>query len=435
MTETAGARYVWYGDEFIGTAETLATVAAAGLRSCLFLAPPTAEQWARVGPLDVLGIAGDSRGWSQAAIAERLAPVREFFHRLDPAVTHYQCASTFDGAAERGHLGAAMRALRSARHGSGPALVVGGQPGMGRFCAFGQLFATASQFGEVYRIDRHPGLGRPPAAPTREADLRVHLSSLGLGPVATIDLRRLDADDDESIDRAIDTFAAEGAQSILFDATHAWHLIRIGELIWRRALRRPVLTLGPGSVAQALIAAWPQARPASGDMSRVPPADGPAFLLIGSLSPVTAGQIVAAGDNCARVDLDVVELTSSPEAIEDYVRQCASLLNAGRSVIARTSVRPVPTPTPVARATSRLLSRVLAEAPAVRRICTAGSDTSLGALRELGPWAMQWAGGFGPGVPMFRVCADDPRIDGLELVLKGGQMGGLDLFARVIDGN
>jgi uncharacterized protein YgbK (DUF1537 family) len=47
---------------------------------------------------------------------------------------------------------------------------------------------------------------------------------------------------------------------------------------------------------------------------------------------------------------------------------------------------------------------------------------------------LRWAGSLGPGVPLLRVAADAPGIDGLELMLKGGRMGAPDVFVRLLDG-
>ncbi|HEX2114148.1 MAG TPA: four-carbon acid sugar kinase family protein, partial [Alphaproteobacteria bacterium] len=51
-------RIGYYGDDFTGATDTLATATQAGLRAVLFLAPPTQAQLDAVGPLDCLGIAG-----------------------------------------------------------------------------------------------------------------------------------------------------------------------------------------------------------------------------------------------------------------------------------------------------------------------------------------------------------------------------------------
>ena len=83
---------------------------------------------------------------------------------------------------------------------------------------------------------------------------------------------------------------------------------------------------------------------------------------------------------------------------------------------------------------ARLLRRVLQLAPQVRRVGVAGGDTSSFALRELAPCALRWGGSLAPGVPLLRMQADDPVLDGVELMLKGGQMGPPDVFGRLLNG-
>jgi uncharacterized protein YgbK (DUF1537 family) len=39
-----------------------------------------------------------------------------------------------------------------------------------------------------------------------------------------------------------------------------------------------------------------------------------------------------------------------------------------------------------------------------------------------------------PGAPLCRAWSREPRRDGLEIVLKGGQMGGTGFFGSVRDG-
>ena len=88
----------------------------------------------------------------------------------------------------------------------------------------------------------------------------------------------------------------------------------------------------------------------------------------------------------------------------------------------------------VALCCARLLQRVLQLAPQLRRVGVAGGDTSSFALREVAPWALHWAGSLAPGVPLLRMLADDPVLDGVELMLKGGQMGPPDVFERLLSG-
>jgi len=55
-------------------------------------------------------------------------------------------------------------------------------------------------------------------------------------------------------------------------------------------------------------------------------------------------------------------------------------------------------------------------------------------VQALGAWALGHAGTLATGVALTRVHADAPRLDGLELMLKGGQMGPPDVFERLVRG-
>src|SRR4051812_39941199 len=183
-------RLGWYGDDFTGATDTLAVLTQAGLRAMLFLGVPSDAQLARAadalgGPLDAVGIAGAARSMPPARMAAELEPVGAFFARLAPPVLHYKVCSTFDSAPGIGSIGAAVRALRP--HVQNPLVsIVGGQPSLGRYCAFSNLFAAAGRGGAVERIDRHPTMRQHPVTPMQEADLRRHLALQGLEPVAAL---------------------------------------------------------------------------------------------------------------------------------------------------------------------------------------------------------------------------------------------------------
>jgi uncharacterized protein YgbK (DUF1537 family) len=81
-----------------------------------------------------------------------------------------------------------------------------------------------------------------------------------------------------------------------------------------------------------------------------------------------------------------------------------------------------------------LLLRAVLEQVQVSRVGIAGGDTSSHAVQTLAAWGLEWLGQIDAGVPLLRVHADDRRIDGLELMLKGGQMGCDDLFKALISG-
>lgn len=441
--------YAWYGDDFTGASDTLATLAAAGLRTLLFVGLPTPAQWAAAGPLDAVGLAGIARALGPEAQRAELAPVADFMATLGPAITHYKCCSTFDSTPDVGNLALGVLALRQPAH--DPVVVVlGGQPSLGRFCAFGNLFATVQAGGDVHRIDRHPTMSRHPVTPMHEADLRRHLAAQGLPDAALIDLRVLDDAAaqtgpamSDTLGRAVRQALRAAPPALLFDATRQEHLAAIGQWLWQRAGQRPQLVLGASSVAQAALAHWPggaaalHAAPchASGPR-RVPASLAPVFLLVGSLSPVTAVQVQHARSLYETVDVDPVTLLGQPAALESLARRCAATLAQGRPVMARTTAPGAVSPPPleVAGLCSALLARVLALSPATRRVGVAGGDTSSLALRALGAWGLSWQGQLATGVALTRLHADSHALHGLEILLKGGQMGPPDIFTRLLLG-
>jgi 3-oxoisoapionate kinase len=64
-------------------------------------------------------------------------------------------------------------------------------------------------------------------------------------------------------------------------------------------------------------------------------------------------------------------------------------------------------------------------------VVLAGGDTSSHAVAQLGLHALTWAAATEPGAPLCRGHSDTAALDGLELVLKGGQVGSKDFFERV----
>jgi uncharacterized protein YgbK (DUF1537 family) len=435
MTSAPCLKYLWYGDDFTGASDTLATFASAGLRALLCLGVPPAERLQSIGALDALGIAGAARTMSPEEMTAELEPVGRYAAEARVPLLHYKCCSTFDSSPDIGSLGAAMRILR--RHVPNrftPA--IGGQPSLARYCAFGNLFAGAGAGGEIFRLDCHPTMSVHPSTPMHEADLRRHLQAQGTDDIGLVDWRKLGSASTDELDAMIGE-----RETVLFDALDETHLAAIGDIVWRRAERAPLLAVGASSVAQAAIAHWRKLglAPAHGPEAGVKPATGPVMLLVGSQSPVSAQQTAHAlsGDGLYQA----VSIDPSRRAVDvlDFAEEadiCARLLGEGCSVLAH--LGPVaehgPSRLAVAQACGRLLKRLLRRADAVRRVGIAGGDTSSLSVEALGIWALGFAGTLAPGVSLTRVHADDTALDGLELMLKGGQMGPQDIFARLLRG-
>ena len=441
---TPAPAVVYYGDDFTGATDTLGTAARAGLRALLFLKTPDAARLEHAGPLDVLGIAGAARAMTPQEMQLELAPVAALFRSLGARVLHYKTCSTFDSAPHIGSIGAAVRALRGAVEQPWTA-IVGGQPNLGRHCLFGNLFAAAGAGGEVFRIDRHPTMSRHPVTPMREADLRQHLAGQGLADVRSIPFTAVAHGSDtleETLQRALHPPSpATPPDAVLFDVADAAQLATIGQVLWARARRNTLLAVGPSSVVDALASALVGPRNGAQPVPRlVTPAPGPVLVLAGSLSPVTARQ-VAAARSFDLVWLDASGLAQRDAAtLERHARDIANRLVSGRNVLACTrSLEQQPLergidPQALARAGGDLLARVLAMAP-LQRVGVAGGDTSSHAVQALDAWGLSYVADMGAGTSLCRVHSDDAALDGLEIMLKGGQMGSDDVFERLVRGS
>jgi len=430
-------RVCWYGDDFTGATDTLAEVSRAGLRSLLFLGVPTPEQLRRAGPLDALGIAGAARAMAPDQMEIELRAVGRFMAGTGARVLHYKCCSTFDSAPHVGSIGVAIRELR--RHMPNPLVpILGGQPGIGRYCSFAQLFARAGSAPEIHRIDRHPVMSQHPVTPMHEADLRLHLAAQGVADIRSLPHiaypRLRQATDAPGVEDWIDSVIETSDGPVLFDVTDDEQLPVIGRLIWRAAACVPLLAVGPSSVQQALARAHSPGR-ATTPCAALPPAAGPVLIVAGSLSPVTARQI-AACQQYTRQPLHVQRLLDDPDYAAQQVRLAASSLADGRNVLVHTD-RPAQAVTAqqaaaTASGTARLAAAIVAASAQagkrLARIGIAGGDTSSQATLALGLWGLAFRSVLAPGVTVSVARSDDPVIDGVELMLKGGQMGGDRLF-------
>lgn len=458
----AAPRFAWYGDDFTGATDTLAVLAQAGLRAMLFLGVPGAAELSAAGPLDAVGMAGAARAMDPVAMQLELARAGQFFKSISPTVLHYKVCSTFDSSPTSGSIGCAIRALRPfVEHHWVP--IVGGQPSLGRYCAFSNLFAAAGTGGTVHRIDRHPTMRRHPVTPMNEADLRVHLAQQGLADLPALHFPQYNSSGD-TLDTLLAALLQGQPQAVLtptlLDLTDTSQLALVGRLIWQQACQQRLLAVGSSAVAQALVAHWQLERAkesASGMLEttkREPestaslgaPAQDPVFVLAGSLSPMTARQVQAAKDYL-HIPVDAALLVTETGRGGYAERVATSICNAldqGHHVMACTAspnaeppanVVAVPADA-VAQASARLLARVVQtqarRGTPLRRIGIAGGDTSSQAVLSLDLWGLSYKGTLCPGVTLSRAHSHDPDHDGLLLMLKGGQMGDENLFSRLL---
>jgi uncharacterized protein YgbK (DUF1537 family) len=425
---------LWYGDDFTGATDTLGTATRAGLRALLFLRRPTDAQLAAAGALDCVGLAGAARSMDPDAMRAELQDVVPLFRQLGARVLHYKLCSTFDSAPAVGSIGVALQTLRAALPGVRTA-IVGGQPDLGRYCVFGNLFARAGSDGEVHRIDRHPTMARHPVTPMGEADLRRHLALQGLERLGLLPLVAV-RDTPSALQAQWEALADTAPDGALFDVVDNADLERIGALLWREADRAPLLVAGASGVVQALAPAIAPGRPNQAAVA-VAPARGPVLVLAGSLSPVTAEQVRHAA-SYETIRLDPQALVGQPGPCADAAQRITALLREGRHVLACTVAPGQSAPQAIdtralALAGGSLLAEVLRAVP-LARVGVAGGDTSSYAVQALDAWGLSYLAAAAPGVALCRLHSDDAALDGTEIALKGGQMGTPDLFERLVHG-
>ena len=162
---------------------------------------------------------------------------------------------------------------------------------------------------------------------------------------------------------------------------------------------------------------------------------------------MTAAQIAQATerDGFAKLRVDPAALIGSDAAMAHAVTRAVGLLSEGRDVLLLTAEGPddmatLPDGAEAGAFNERLgtvLGHVLREVLAqsgVRRAVVAGGDTSSHATQQLALHALTVAAPLAPGCPLCVGYSDDPALAGLEIALKGGQMGQTDLFHRAKTG-
>jgi uncharacterized protein YgbK (DUF1537 family) len=428
--------YCYYGDDFTGSTDVLEQLAGNGVASVLFLGAPTAAQLARFSACQAIGFAGDARSRTPEWMSAHLPAIFTRMRDLGPAIVQYKVCSTFDSAPRRGNIG---RALEIGREVFATQTVPVGvaAPHLGRFVVFGTLFAAAGD--QVYRIDRHPTMARHPATPMDEADLRLHLAKQSNLAIGLVDLRAFQSD------HAREQFRLQadgGAQAVLLDGVDAAMLQQAGQLLCELAeASRPLFTVGSSGVTASLIAHWRKVGVIAAEVQSVTATRADQILVIsGSCSAVTAWQILWAKQNgFASLELDAAALShGGPEAVNAAAELALQLLRSGRDTVLYTALG-TPTGSTHDKELGLALGRLmlaLVQQTGVRRVVLCGGDTSSHAVQQLGLTALTFAGTLAPGAPLCRAHADEMSgLDGLELVLKGGQIGPEDFLRVARDGN
>jgi uncharacterized protein YgbK (DUF1537 family) len=427
----------YYGDDLTGSTDVMEALASRGVPTVLFTQQPTKAQREKFSDVRAIGLAGSSRSETPAWMDEHLTPALAWLKTLGADFCHYKVCSTFDSSPAIGSIGRAIDIGQKIFAQDNVPLVVGA-PQLKRYTAFGNLFAAYQ--GRTYRIDRHPVMARHPVTPMTEADLRLHLAKQTDKIVGLVDMTMLQADD---VDQHADAIA-QGAEVILFDVSDLATQRNVGRQLARRR-GGCVFVVGSSGIEYALLTEWERA----GLIADAPrfaepgPVDRIA-VVSGSCSATTERQIhYAEAHGFEAVAIDPKGLARGAEALVDRaIRTGLESLSRGQSVVLYTALGPesdvgAQFENESARhAIGRALGDIqaaLIERAGLRRAVIAGGDTSSHALRQLDVYALTTRLPLPttPGSPLCLAHSDKPAFDGLEIALKGGQVGSDDYFHKI----
>jgi uncharacterized protein YgbK (DUF1537 family) len=447
-----GPLVAFYGDDFTGSSAVMEVMAFAGLQSVMFLDIPDPGTLARFPSARCIGIAGIARSQPPDWMERELPSVFDALEKLGAPITHYKICSTLDSSPCIGSVGKALDlalavfARRSGAAGWQP--LVTAAPAIRRYQAFGTLFASYGA--EIYRLDRHPVMQCHPVTPMDEADVCTHLRRQTAHPFALIDLVAMKAGRAEA--RLAETRAA-GNSTIALDVIDDDTLETAGSLIWANR-GTGLFALGSQGLEYALVAHWrkagllppPPTPPVPAATSLLP-------VVSGSVSPVTAEQIDwAIGHGFEFIPLDAATAPDPARwhaALETATNHAADALAAGRSpivatargpkdpavarlgeAIARAGADPTAINQRIGEGLGQILDRLI-RVPCITRAAVLGGDSSGHVCRALGITALEAAAPLAPGCPLCHAHAAAAPADGLEIALKGGQMGGLDILGTI----
>lgn len=394
---------VFLGDDFTGASDSLATYSGRGWPARLVLNADGATDG-----LMALGLPTDMRSIGPEAALAEIKKLWPQVAEADPRVLHFKVCSTFDSSPSVGSIGAVAVDLID-RFKPDVVAVIGGQPSLGRYCVFGNLFAKGPD-GAVHRIDRHPVMGRHPVTPMFEADLRVHLAKQGFAGLELVSFAGL-ADVDALAQRL-------RREPVLLDVVTPHDQSLIAQALALAGGRQ--LLIGASSVAE-ILSASPQSAVLPEQVAL--PASKSLLVFAGSRSANTLEQV------CNAQTFRKLPLT--PEGLHNdrLSREAVGLLQAGHPVL----VHLIPdadyglSPDRLADASSRFVESVLAQVD-VGYLGLAGGDTSSRITRRLGFDALDFERSFGAGACVCVARHKAQGRDRMRVMLKGGQMGQADLF-------
>ncbi|WP_404454824.1 four-carbon acid sugar kinase family protein [Oceanobacillus kapialis] len=428
----------FYGDDFTGSTDAMEALDSFGLRTILFLEPPTDELLERFSDAQCIGVAGTARAKSNEEMEKELAPVYQKFQEMNPYFVHYKVCSTFDSAPEVGSIGyAADLARRYFENATYPLLVAA--PALGRYTVFGNHFANFH--GSIYRLDQHPVMSKHPVTPMDEANLATHLQKQTDQSIGTVDIVEMDKEPEKS---------NHDENIVLYDAAEEKHMRWFADKVWQDRGEQAQFLIGSSGIEYALGEKWDKDGVVERKAKERKPRDIEQMLVVsGSVSEVTKRQLEHAENAGFHMEQLPYELFTEESIPEDYLNRIIELLDSEKKVILYTAKG---TEDAAIKATREHLTQAgipeseigihigrqlgrwtkyIMEHAALKRVVISGGDTSGFVTSQLGIYGLEVLQGIAPGAPLCRAYSDDERFDDLEIALKSGQLGGEGFFENV----
>lgn len=452
--------FAFYGDDFTGSTDALEFLSRSGVKTVLFIDPPTAAQIEQFDGIQAVGVAGLTRSMNPADMEVVLQKDFRQLKSLGFQLVHYKVCSTFDSSPTIGSIGKAIEVGLDVFDGS-YVPVVAGAPHLGRYCVFGNLFARMGigSNADIFRLDRHPSMMNHPVTPATESDLCVHL-----GAQTDQEIKLLDVLDLRSSDRGLRVRQKidEGCKILVMDGLEHSDMTSIGELIAPQQDDNQSFIAGSSGVELALGLYWSK----QGDYTPVdswpqPAHVDPLLVISGSCSPVTARQIESAlSVGFEEVAVATESLVSGRESRDAEIERCVSeairFIQSGKDVIVHTAkgktdprfekTRKILLKSGLPSAdiegvTGECFGKALGAIAAaclkrfsIQRLVIAGGDSSSFAARVLGIEAVEMICPMVPGAPLCRVLASSSGLNGMEVNFKGGQVGKESYFIEMKKG-
>ena len=418
----------FYGDDFTGSTDVMEAMASHGFETVLFTRPPTEDEFSPFANHAAIGLAGTSRSQTPEWMDENLPGIFARLKALEARFCHYKVCSTFDSSPQIGNIGRATEIGARVFAQSAVPLVVGA-PQLKRYTFAGHLFAGYQ--GETYRIDRHPVMARHPVTPMDESDLRLHLARQTAMPITL----------------ANGQWPQQGIG--LLDVHDAKSQLRAGERLLNLPVQGGLFVVGSSGIEYAYLKALVAQGLITGlaSFAALPPV-AQTVVVSGSVSPTTERQIRFALENgFEAVSVNALDMAKrNTNTLQGAIAAALNVLKRGNSPIVHTALGAASDESAALnaiadgrRAIGEGLGKILRDVlhrTGLKRAIIAGGDSSSHALGALDIFALKTRFPLTstPGSPLCTAYSGVAALAGLQIALKGGQVGGDDYFMQLRDG-